>query len=303
MGMKRHVALLLGVLCLASAPAGAELSRKPEGRISDFARILTQEEKGKLQRLTEEVERANGAELAVVTLPSLDGLSVEECAVTLFKQWGVGKKGKDNGVLFLVAPNERKARIEVGYGLEGSLNDAKAGRILDEAMPYFKSGQYGEGLLAGCESIAATLGGDPSRADTAPRPPAEEPIPVWLKIVLPLALGGFVTLGAFSFGAGLRGDFLSVIWGLIFGGIPMGFNFLTASAMGYSPYLLAGWGLLVLLYGILFGKKHLARYGGKWRISVKAGYSGGSGRSSGGAGSSGGFGGGASGGGGASRSM
>jgi uncharacterized protein len=305
----RRVALAVGWLCLlAVSAAWAKMPEKPEGRINDFAEMLTESEEATLQSLAERLEAANGAQLAVVTVPSLDGLSLEEYANRLFKQWGIGRLGKDDGVLFLISLAGPQARIEVGYGLEGVLNDGKVARILDEAvMPQLKAMNYTEGILAGAERIATAVAGEASLAKSAPPKPspvAEEPIPGWLKIVFPIMMGLFVTLGFLACGAGLRGDFKSVLWGATFGGIPLFLGTLSAPYLGYSKFILPAWALIMLTLGILFGKRFLARYGGPWRVRVSVGFSGGSSRSSGGSGSSdsgGGFGGGASGGGGASR--
>src|SRR5579864_9056663 len=96
---------------------------KPQGYVSDFADILAPDVKNELRAMLGETERQTSAEIALVTVPSLDGETVEEYANRLFKEWGVGKKGADNGVLVLVAPSERRIRIEVGYGLEPVLPD------------------------------------------------------------------------------------------------------------------------------------------------------------------------------------
>ena len=97
--------------------------------------------------MAQKLDKSAAVEMAIVTVPSLEGETVEDYAVKLFQTWGIGKKGKDNGLLFLVAPNERKARIEVGYGLEATLNDAKAARLLrDIFVPYAKVGKIDEGI-------------------------------------------------------------------------------------------------------------------------------------------------------------
>ena len=88
----------------------------------------------------------------------MDETPIEDYAVRLFKEWGIGKKGKDNGVLFLIAPNEKRMRIEVGYGLEGAINDALAGRIMDRVViPFFKSGETSRGIANGTISIVDTI--------------------------------------------------------------------------------------------------------------------------------------------------
>jgi uncharacterized protein len=300
--MMKKVLLFVSLLCLlAGSSAWAKIPDAPLGRISDFAEMLTEDEEASLQSLVDRVEKTNRAQMAVVTVSSLDGLTIDDYANRLYKQWGIGRKGKDDGVLLLVSLDDLKARVEVGYGLEGVLNDSKIGRILDEAvMPKLKARDFGPALQGGLEQMATAIVGD--AALTAPAPAKEEPIPTWLKIAFPLFLGFFVTMGFVSFGAGFRGDWKLVVWGTLFGGIPLGMSILAAPAMGYPEYLLPAWAFLMFLIGILFCKKYLARYGGPWGVKIRVGFGGGS--SSGGSGSrggGGGFGGGSSGGGGASR--
>src|SRR2546430_4392626 len=90
----------------------------PQGYVTDAAGVLDPSSKAQLESHLAEFERQTSNEIAVATVPSLEGETIETYAVELFKRWGVGKKGKDNGILLLVAPNDRKVRIEVGYGLE-----------------------------------------------------------------------------------------------------------------------------------------------------------------------------------------
>ncbi len=116
-------------------------SLKPQGPISDWAELLTPEQEAELNSRITALKAANGAELAVVTLKSLQGGEIDDFASKLFAQWGIGQKGKDNGVLLITAVDDRKMRIEVGYGMEGVLPDAKTGRIQDEyIVPRFKEG-------------------------------------------------------------------------------------------------------------------------------------------------------------------
>jgi uncharacterized protein len=140
-------------------PGGAHAAfPQPTGFVNDFAGVISGATRGHLESLLSSFEKATGNEVAVATLPSLDGRVIEELAPDLYKQWGIGKKGKDNGVLFLIAPNERKARIEVGYGLESVINDALAGRLLDEnVLPRFKAGDLDGGIAAGTAAIVDTI--------------------------------------------------------------------------------------------------------------------------------------------------
>jgi uncharacterized protein len=113
--------------------------------------------------------------VVVVTVPSLQGLTIEQFGYQLGRHWGIGQKGKDNGVLLIVAPNERKVRIEVGYGLEGTLTDALASGIIQNAiLPEFRTGRFENGILQGTDAILTVLG-DPTRngMDAAKPPEAD----------------------------------------------------------------------------------------------------------------------------------
>ena len=104
------------------------------------------------------MQRKSGVEIAVATLPTLGERSIEEVAVELFQAWGIGKKGKDEGLLLLVAPKERKIRIEVGYGLEGTIPDGLAGEIIRETItPRFRQGRFAEGIETGVRQIVETI--------------------------------------------------------------------------------------------------------------------------------------------------
>ena len=130
------------------------------GRVVDEARILSAGAIEQISGLSAAREQATGDQIVVLTMPSLDGESIEGFATRVFETWKLGQKGKDNGVLLIVAPSERKMRIEVGYGLEGSLTDAAASRIIREAIaPKFKGGDFDGGTIAGVQAIAQTLDG------------------------------------------------------------------------------------------------------------------------------------------------
>ena len=119
----------------------------PQGYVNDYASVLKPETKTQIEQLAAQLQQTTGIELAVVTVPTLEGSTVEDYSVKLFGAWGIGQKQKDNGLLFLIAPAERKAHIEVGYGLEGTLNDAKAARLLrDFLVPRAKEGNLDEGI-------------------------------------------------------------------------------------------------------------------------------------------------------------
>jgi uncharacterized membrane protein YgcG len=142
-----------------------ELPARPAGRVFDDAAVLSAPVESELERISADLDRATGAELAVATVKSLGGEEVSKYAFRLFTAWGVGKKGRDNGVLILVAPKEHKVWIATGYGVEGSLPDGLCGEISRQAMiPRFRANDYDSGTLAGARRVAAILAG----RDTAP---------------------------------------------------------------------------------------------------------------------------------------
>lgn len=165
-------ALLLLLLILAS-PALASGPQFPAltGRVVDDAGILRASTKRQLTDMLAERERATGDQVVVVTLASLQRYPIEEYGYDLGRYWGIGQKGKNNGALLIVAPNEHKVRIEVGYGLEGQLTDAKSRAIIDNyILPSFKRGDFNFGILAGATEMVRALGGNPP----------DEGAPTWL---------------------------------------------------------------------------------------------------------------------------
>lgn len=149
--------------------AGAEpLSSIPNPRtrdgtwVTDTPGVLRPETITRLNAAIGELARTTGAEMAVVVVNSLDGVSIEEAAVKLFELWGIGKKEQDNGLLLLWSTGDRRVRVEVGYGLEGALPDGKVGAILDAyVIPKFKSGNFDEGLIAGVEALLSVVRNEP----------------------------------------------------------------------------------------------------------------------------------------------
>jgi uncharacterized protein len=152
---------LVAVLVLLANAAGAEpIARIPNPRtrdgswVTDVPGALRADTVAELNATIGDLARTTGAEMAVVVIGSLDGLSVEEAAERLFNLWGIGKKDKDNGLLFLWSTGDREVRVEVGYGLEGTLPDGKVGAILDTyVIPFFRAGQFNEGVVAGVNAL------------------------------------------------------------------------------------------------------------------------------------------------------
>ncbi len=139
-------------------PIFAQDFPQPTGYVNDFAEVIDAETEARLTNLCREVEQKTGAEIVVATVRSVGDYDYADYANRLFEKWGIGKKGKDNGVLFFLTTGERKVRIEVGYGLEGALPDITVGRILDNhVIPDFRRGNYGAGILSGVQAIAGAI--------------------------------------------------------------------------------------------------------------------------------------------------
>ncbi|RPJ53356.1 MAG: TPM domain-containing protein [Acidobacteria bacterium] len=176
----------LTLLLLIVAPVRGQQTAEQElyqrlnatGYVNDFATIFRPEQRQDLEQYLAEVERKTTSQVSVVTIPSLEGNEISDFANRLFERWGIGQKGKDNGVLLVAAIQDRKVWIEVGYGLEPAIPDARAGRILDQyVVPYFRQGDYGAGLSEGARAIGGIiaaeagvqLDGAPARASPQPR--------------------------------------------------------------------------------------------------------------------------------------
>jgi uncharacterized protein len=142
------------------------------GRVVDDAEILQPATRDRLNTALKAHEQATGNQIVILTVPTIGDESIEEYATRVFENWKLGQKGKDNGVLLVVVPKDRKMRIEVGYGLEGTLTDVAAARIIRNVMtPQFRAGDYDKGLTEGVDAVVATLTG--SKAGTAQGPPVK----------------------------------------------------------------------------------------------------------------------------------
>lgn len=162
----RRLALSLAALVLLAGAARAELTFPAlTGRVVDDAHVLSPATLATLDAKLAAQEAKATDQLVVATVPSLQGTSVEDYANRLFRHWQLGQAKKNNGVLFLIAPTERKVRIEVGYGLEGILTDAVASTIIRNAVvPAFKAGDMPGGIVKGTDAILEILNLDPDEA-------------------------------------------------------------------------------------------------------------------------------------------
>lgn len=155
--------LIAGLLALALV-----IPAPPTARVNDYAGVLTAAERARLEALLTEREQATGAQMVIAIFTSLEGESLEDYSIRLAQQWRVGQKSLDNGVILLVFLQDRKMRMEVGYGLEPAIPDAVAGRIIRDTMaPRFREQRYAQGLEEAVQAVFA-------RVDTRAQPPRPE---------------------------------------------------------------------------------------------------------------------------------
>ncbi len=207
--MKSLVFALLACLACLPAPLQAQ-AQVPylSGRVVDQAGVLSVPARERVASMLKAHEAATGNQIAVLTVPTLGGESVEDYAVRVFQDWKLGQAGKDNGILVVVAPQDRRMRIEVGYGLEGTLTDAASSRVIRDLMtPRFREGNYDVGVEAGVTGILQILEGrqprDPEADWAAPvasgmnLPAGGIPMPLPYKILASLFV--FAIIGVFTF--------------------------------------------------------------------------------------------------------
>lgn len=155
---RAFIALGISTIILASAllPAGAAFKVPPQdGYVTDNAQVLSEEVEQSLEALATELDQKTKAQLAILTVPTLDDTPLENASLEVARQWGVGDKKHSNGLLILLAVDDHKLRTEIGYGLEGTITDGTSGQIQDQHMlPYFKRGDYQTGLLRGSQAYA-----------------------------------------------------------------------------------------------------------------------------------------------------
>lgn len=213
--------LLAAFALLSSAYALDLAALKPQGYVNDFANAVDAESKSKIELYAARLEKATGAQMSIVTLQTLEGEPIEDVANDLFRRWGIGKKGQDNGLLFLLVIGDRRTRLEVGRGLEPIITDGRSGSTLREMRPALREGRYGDalwvaatslgGVIAQDKGVQIDMGGTP-----APRP---APQPVYDGVPWPLILGALFMLFMMSKTGGRRGrgGFGGILPGIILG--------------------------------------------------------------------------------------
>jgi uncharacterized protein len=243
--------LLAALIVLVFPPLSEAAFPAPQKYIVDGANVIDGAARQRLNALLRGLEDETSAEIAVVTVDSLDGMSVEEYANRLFKEWGIGKQGVANGVLVLVAPGDRKMRVEVGYGLEPVLPDGLAGAIIrNEFTPYFKNQDYAAGIDAGVRRIAEIVRAkhvltpeERKRLEEAVQPGDRPPT-----LLTTPFFGLFIGIGALMIGGGLSSKTgFPLLFGSLFGGIP--FLMSLIPFFNASPYVLVPWAIAAFVFG------------------------------------------------------
>ena len=181
--------LLIPLLAFAAVPRQEAQVPANDGWVTDLAGMLSPDEERALEALMESYDQGTRRQVALLTVPDLGGRALEDFSLGVARAWGIGDKESDSGALLLVARDERQLRIEVGYGLEGQLTDALAGRIIREVIaPELRAGRPADGLRKGVEAIHAALGGEyapPARhATRAPAAGLLALMPIGLVVVL-----------------------------------------------------------------------------------------------------------------------
>lgn len=212
--MSRAVGALALVLLATAVVTAADVPYLT-GRVVDNADILSADARARLTAALKAHEEATGNQIAVLTVRTIQPQSIEDYAVEVFNSWKVGQKEKNNGVLVVIVPQDRRMRIEVGYGLEPVLTDATAGAIIRDVMtPAFKRGDYDAGVSDGVAAIVAQLEGRRAAtvAPSATRPPVRQSFPsrasmpwpqrILLSLFVFSMLGIFTTIGIVTPGMG-----------------------------------------------------------------------------------------------------
>jgi len=202
--------LRLGVALALSASAGWAVDwktryPKPEGYVSDFAHVIDDASRSRLEAYAASVEQSTGAQMAFVTIPSLEGEPIEDVANTIFRAWGVGQKGKNEGIMLLLSIGDHRSRLEVGYGLEPILPDGLDGDILREMRPALRQNDFGDAMIAAAGTIGSAIA-KAKNVQVQARPPQRRTRPaVSDRIPWPMIIGGIFLLSLLARAGGPRG--------------------------------------------------------------------------------------------------
>ena len=247
-------------LLLTSVPTLALDVPKLAGRVNDYAGLLSPDVKATLEKKLDNFEKEQSTQIVVLTISSLQGDIIEQFAIRVAEQWKLGQKGKDNGVLLILARDERKVRIEVGMGLQGVLPDISASHIIRDVMrPFLQKDDYDRGISAGIDAILAATSGEfkaTAKVKASQKQHSSSPSPVTLFL---LAVVAILILGTFSrYLGGLTGS--AVLPLAAWFGLP-GVSLLTIVILAAAGFI-GGLLLSMLLSGIFGGSG--GYFGGGW---------------------------------------
>jgi len=236
---------LIGLVLLPVTGLAAEPVPLPAltGRVTDLTATLDATQRGRLEEQLAAIERSGRAQIAVVLLPTTAPEAIEQFGIRLAEAWKIGHKGADNGIILIVAKDDRKMRIEVGYGLEGAVPDAITSRIVNERMaPAFRQGDFFGGLQGAVAALDRVIGGDVPGAPSAPGP-ADAGQRAEQADLLPWLMGAAVAGGVLRamfglFGALLAGVVAGGLGFLIFGSV------LAAGVAGVLVFVLSFFNLM-----------------------------------------------------------
>ena len=269
--MKAVKAVILAfLLCVASA-VWADVAVPPlTGRVVDLTSTLTADQAATLERKLKDFESRKGSQLAVLIVPTTQPETIEQYSLRVVDQWKLGRKKVDDGALLIVAKNDRKLRIEVGYGLEGALTDATSKRIIDEVItPKFRSGDFAGGISDGVDRILKVIDGEPL---PGPKPEGEVPdlnlIGEYFPFLFIIVLVG--------------GGIFRAIFGRLLGSIIAGGGAAAFIWFFLGTFSIAAIGGAIAFFVTLIGDAVLSSGGGTGRGGYGGGFSSGSGSSSGG---------------------
>jgi uncharacterized protein len=212
--------LLLACFSVISPAEKVQDLPQPTNYVSDFAGVLSPETQTSLNALCAQVDRLAHAQIAVVTIKSLDGEPIENFATALEDKWKVGKKGTDRGILLIFAPQDRKYRFEVGYGLEGILPDGRVGTIGRQMVPYLQRNDFDSAITLAVQQVAGVIAADAGvTLNTGPRTYTRaQPQPVQLTLGQLLVLGVILLLVIFFLARFGGSGLLAFLIGMFLGG-------------------------------------------------------------------------------------
>lgn len=230
--MRLKLSFLFFLLAFPLSAAALEIPQRPEGYVSDYAALLSPSAKARLEEILRQAETETSNQIVIVTFPTLEGEVLEDFSIRLAEAWKIGQRGKDNGVILLIFKNDRKVRIEAGYGLEGALPDATAKFIIEnEIVPRFREGKFDEGVERAAQAIISATKGEYRGESALPEENYFAPAliaGIFLGALLPLLLLWplFILGIVFLAGGLMQGSLKGLFYALTLGMMPLPFYFL-----------------------------------------------------------------------------